>query len=143
MRELIGDNVPGRWSSTLTKAREYVALDALPRIRRRDGSGKVRPPSPKKMFAARVGLSERNVSRYFDVARAPLLIQQAFEKGKITLADASRVIHLPADRQKAIVEAITKGEEPGKAVKSQLRANPVAKTASSGDTERCSRTGGI
>jgi ParB-like chromosome segregation protein Spo0J len=69
-----------------------------------------------------LGMCGRNVQRYLNVASAPPEIQQAFDAGRLSLVQASRVTGLEPKRRKQLVREIRNGTKPTEAVKRALPA---------------------
>lgn len=72
------------------------------------------------MLAERLGCTPRNVQRYLALVETPMPVQLAFEKGELSLVQASRVATLPTSKQQEIVDAIQSGERPDETVKRSL-----------------------
>jgi hypothetical protein len=73
-----------------------------------------------------MGLSGRNLRRYLAVLAAPAPVQEALERGALTLVQAARVAAQTKPVRKAIAQALEAGEEP-KGVLAARLARPVSK----------------
>jgi len=106
-----------RQMGRLAFARCYRRLTWLtPRKNRRaDLEGDLRD-----VIAAKLGGSGRNAERYLHVLDAPIEVQQAFDRGDVSLVQASRVSGLGPDVQERIATMIRDGEDPKKAITAYL-----------------------
>jgi len=66
-------------------------------------------------------MSGRNLDRYLNVLRTPREVQQAFERGKLPLAQVARVAHLDAAEQAKIAEELKAGDDPKSVLTSHLK----------------------
>jgi hypothetical protein len=59
-----------------------------------------------------IGMSGRNLQRYFSVLKTPAAVQEAFRGKQLRLEDAAKVATLQPDTQNEIAERIRRGESP-------------------------------
>jgi ParB family chromosome partitioning protein len=107
--ELIRDNIfGGRHLSPLARARPMARLMEL-ETELRGGPSSCTREEIKAAVGARMGLSERSVSRYLLALETPKAVQQAVDHGELSLVDAGRVAQLPSFTQQQVAECISKG----------------------------------
>ena len=116
-------NLQRRQLDTLLKAK--VALGHYDAVRGR----KTSQSSWKEINDARehvgklIGMSGRNLRRYWNALQAPLEVQQAFRRGQVRLVDAGRIGQLPDQEKKKIAAAIRGGADPRMTVHESLQKN--------------------
>ena len=69
-----------------------------------------------------IGMSGRNLQRYWLVLRTPQEVQDAFRAGKLPLVAAARVAGLPAADREMVARRIRGGEDPKEVVRESLPA---------------------
>jgi hypothetical protein len=74
----------------------------------------------KAEVARRLGLSPRNVNRYLLLLDAPAPVQQAFDRGDLSLTDAGKVALLDRPARADIVRRLQQGEKAGQVVAASL-----------------------
>jgi hypothetical protein len=86
----------------------------------------------RERVGAALGMGGRNVQRYMKLARAPLEVQHAFSKSKISLTIASRVCQLPPAAQESLARELRDGGDPAIVVKRYLEQ--PSRPAAAGNT---------
>jgi ParB-like chromosome segregation protein Spo0J len=129
---LISDNLLRRQATGLTLARgirELVKLqERCPNWRSRDRM--------KADIGKRLGdINTREVNRYLRVLDAPTEVQEAFDRGKLSLDKAGKVVSLD-DRQKQQIAARIKSGEDARAVVNEYLARPTGRHKMAGDAFR-------
>lgn len=125
-RLLITDNTVRRQMATLDVARAEIRLYEI-EYKKKYGyvpSDPLRNEKLRARIGRIVGMSGRNLNRYFNVLESPPEILAACLKGRIRLVDASRVVTLPPDRQKEFAARLAGGECPKVLVASFFRPRP-------------------
>ena len=69
-------------------------------------------PEARDRVGKAMGMSGRNLDRYFNVLRAPQAVQDAVDRGRLPLVLGSRVAGLPADTQQQIARQINSMTDP-------------------------------
>ena len=108
----INSNLLRRQLSPLGKARAIRRLLEIPKGR----VNYLQRAELKEKLARRLDMTPRNVNRYLAVIEAPVPVQVAFDRGKLSLVIAGRVGSLSRPDQTAIAERITAGEPPSSVV---------------------------
>jgi ParB family chromosome partitioning protein len=119
--ELICDNLYRRHLSPLARAR---AIARRMEIEQDSRSGGPRSFGIEEIIAAvasRLKLSVRSARRYLLALQAPAVVQQAFDKGDVTLIDAGKVAQLDKWDQEKLAKRIEAGEEAAQVVREVLR----------------------
>jgi ParB-like chromosome segregation protein Spo0J len=119
-QRLIEDNLARRQLDRLDQIRCYRRLNDLarptPEARRRSHQlGRVRDT-----VGNRLGMFGRTLERYLRVLDAPREVQEAFQAGRISLVQASRVAGLPNEVQEQLVDDLRGGVDPKQAVAARL-----------------------
>jgi ParB-like chromosome segregation protein Spo0J len=115
-REFLVDNVYRRHLDKLGLARVTLRLIQLRRAhpeRRLQGAEE---EEARDEIGKVIGMSGRNLQRYWNVLRSPREIQEAFRAGQLTLVQAARVAGLSTAEQSEIADAIRAGATPRQAV---------------------------
>jgi ParB-like chromosome segregation protein Spo0J len=111
-QRLITDNLLRRQLTPLGKVRCYVELmQNLTQSRHDSEAGELRDHLGEILQQ-----SGRNVSRYLAVARLAMPIQEAFDRGELTLVQAARIATLRSEVQEQIATAIGGGVSAKEAV---------------------------
>jgi ParB/RepB/Spo0J family partition protein len=74
----------------------------------------------KRCIADQLGMTDRNVNRYLLVLKTPMVVQEAFDRGELTLTIAGRVALLYRHEQAGIAKRIADGESAKHVVKEAL-----------------------
>lgn len=93
-----------------------------------EARGESLPGGLRNFLRPRVGKSGRTIDRYRLALRAPVEIQQALERGEISLVQAGKVAGLPAADQKQIAKEIRRGQRPRDVVSGWLNKTPKEKS---------------
>ena len=110
---LVRDNVERRQMSKLHRARLTLTLENLgPEKIRRHGLSE----DERNRVGAILQMSGRNLSRWVLVLSTPIEVQDAVDRGQLTLAQAGQVANLPKEEQATIAWAIREGTPPADAV---------------------------
>lgn len=121
--ELIRDNLLRRFLPGLARAK------CIKRCMELESGGKLNNKKTEEMkskIAAQLHISPRNLNRYLLALEAPTIIQQAFDRGNITLINAGKVALLAKTDKKTqqeIVRRIEAGES-AKAVVAEYLGKP-------------------
>ena len=121
----ITDNLHRRHLSPLGKAMCFKRLIELESGSRAGGLFDKQADRLKEVIAERMGLSPRSVSRCLLIRKCPVAVQQAFDRGDLTLTEAGKVALMPPRAQDEVGRRITAGEKP-KAVLSEKLDAPLA-----------------
>lgn len=78
-----------------------------------------------------IGMSGRNLNRYFRVLRTPLEVQNAFRVGELPLVVAEKVADLDERDQKTVAKRIRAGEDPRELIREYLPQSKSEKKADS------------
>jgi hypothetical protein len=119
-QRLIEDNLVGRKLDRLEQVRCYRRLHEMapqtPEGRRRSHQlGRLRD-----LIGARLGMSGRTLERYVRVLDTPREVQDAFQAGRLSLVNASRVAGLPPEAQEQLAADLRAGVNPKQAVAARL-----------------------
>lgn len=117
---LIRDNFLRRQSTPLGKARCIQGLIEIESGRDTRNVGWREFSRLKKSIAEQLGMTDRNVGRYILLLKAPMEVQEAFDRGELTLTDAGRVGLLNPRAQQLVGERIADGESAKEVVKEAL-----------------------
>ena len=115
-QEFIDDNLDRRQLSSLGRARAMRRLLEIERGRDPGDLNDREEREARDRVGKQLGMCGRNAQRYLNVLRAPLVVQQAFDVGKISLVLAEKVATLPDDVQRMIGNKIQAGGDPKKVV---------------------------
>jgi hypothetical protein len=123
----IDDNYTRQQLTPLRKARclqRKLESRERTQVSRFDGQQRERL---KTDIGKEMGLTLRTVNRYLLLLTAPQLIQDAFDRGELSMVVAGKVAGMSRTRQAEIVRRIEAGEETKKVVKEHLdRPEPVS-----------------
>jgi ParB/RepB/Spo0J family partition protein len=123
---LIGDNLVRRHLSPLARARCIKRkIEIESQIGNGNDSGS-RKERIKTEIAKQLGQSKRTVNRYLLALNAPLVVQQAFDRGEITLVTAGKVAQLPFMDHSEITKRVQNGEKLADVVNEILHGSKVA-----------------
>jgi ParB/RepB/Spo0J family partition protein len=111
---LLEDDLTRRQLHPLDQAGHLLRLKQLT-TRKGQLSG-AEKESLRDQLGKRLGMSGRNLDRYFQILRAPFAVQQAFRRGRISLVLAARVAMFPIKIQQDIAQQIEAGEDPRKVI---------------------------
>ncbi|MCC6421223.1 MAG: ParB N-terminal domain-containing protein [Gemmataceae bacterium] len=120
---LIEDNLHRRQHSALDRVRSYVRIHELERDKQLAALDYEERGKFRDHVARRLGISGRNLDRYLAVPGLPMLLQKAFDDGRLSLVEAARVATIPAEAQEQIAAAIEAGNPPREAVSRHLPHN--------------------
>lgn len=104
----------------LLQARTALRLFELEKKRSR---GELRPwdeGEARDRVGKTIGMSGRNLNRYFRLLKTPVEVQNAHRKGKLQLVVAEKVADLDAKTQQKVAERIRDGEDPKRVVSEYL-----------------------
>ena len=118
-RHLIADNLRRRHLSPLAKARCIQALHEIRRAERNPLSPEV-IGDQREVMSEELGMTPRNANRYQAALRTPSEVQNAFDRGEISLELAAKVDTLSAEQQGQITERIVGGEKPRTVIEAVL-----------------------
>ena len=123
---LITDNTVRRQMATLDLALAEIRLYEIEHKKKRGyvPSNPLRDEKLRARIGRIVGMSGRNLNRYFNVLRVAPEIQAAFQGGRLKLVDASRVVTLPPEAQARFAARLTSGECPKAVLASLFRPRP-------------------
>jgi hypothetical protein len=76
----------------------------------------------KEQVGQQLGMTTRNVNRYLLVLEGPIKVQEAFDRGELTLVNAGKVAMLSAQDQCDIARRIRDGEKAKAVVDEYLRS---------------------
>jgi ParB family chromosome partitioning protein len=120
LARLIGDNLNRRHLSPLARARSICRLCEVLKRQADDDSGRFSEAAVRRKIAEQLGVSDKTVLRYLNVVRTPMEVQQAFDRGDLSLVVAGRVALLPGFDQDKLAERIRRGEAAKDVVKKYL-----------------------
>jgi ParB family chromosome partitioning protein len=120
LQHLLADNLMRHDLTPLEKARAYLKLREQLNGRAAPGGG-----DKRDLLAEIFGCSGRTLDRYARVLDAPREVQDAVDRGHLSLIVANRIAGLPAKERDAIAKAIAAGEDP----KTLLAQAPAPKSA--------------
>jgi ParB-like chromosome segregation protein Spo0J len=129
---IIRDNLVRRQLSPLGQARALLKLKEANGRQPGRGLTDSEAAELRDQIGERLSMSGRNAGRYLAILRTPRAVQDAFERGKLSLTLAARVATLTRSNQKAIADALEADQEanPGSIVTTHLDARlPAGKTA--------------
>ena len=115
-QEFIDDNLDRRQLSPLGRARAMRRLLEIEKGRDPGDLNDREEREARDRVGKQLGMCGRNAQRYLNVLRAPLVVQQAFDVGKISLVLAEKVATLPDDVQRMIGNKIQAGRDPKKLI---------------------------
>jgi ParB family chromosome partitioning protein len=122
----LGDNLHRRHLSPLARARCVRRLLELDAGRATRSFTDRQREQLKTAIGRRLGLSLRSVNRYLAVLDAPAEVQQALERGRLTLIAAGQAAHLGLLAKQELVRRLRAGEVPRKALAAVKRDAPAA-----------------
>ncbi len=125
-RILLEDNQNRKQLDPLTRAQVALRLLEIERDRPRRRRAPDEEAEARDRVGNAIGMSGRNLARYWKVLQTPLEVQHALRDGKLTLANAGRVAALAKPKQTKIAEAIRGGQEPSIAVSKYLKSDRPA-----------------
>ena len=105
-------NLHRRHLDRLTRARITLRLYELELGRERGDFDEDQAADARDRVGQTIGMSGRNLERYWNVIRTPVPVQNAFRDGRLTLVAAAKVAKLDTRQQQRIARRIKKGEEP-------------------------------
>lgn len=115
-QHLINDNFVRRQLTPLGRARCIRRLMEIEEGRPSDRFGAGRRERLKARIASRMGLSTRTVSRYLLILETPASVQQAYDRGELSLVAAGQVALMREQAREEIAHRIECGEKPGSVV---------------------------
>jgi hypothetical protein len=132
------DNQNRRHQDVLTKARVALRLFEIERGRKR---GDIHPWDEREArdrVGKTIGMSGRNLSRYFRLLRTPIEVQNAYRRGEFPLVVAEKVADLSPCDQKTVADRIRAGENATKVIEEYI-PKPAAKPKDVSPLERLRR----
>lgn len=109
---LIGDNLLRRQLTPLGKARCIRSLVELESGRQERQFGWREKKRLKATVGEQLNLTVRSVNRYLALLTAPVEVQEAFDRGDVSLVVAGKVAGLKGSEQREIAQRIRSGETP-------------------------------
>jgi hypothetical protein len=106
---------------TLARARVALRQHELQKGTRRGGLLPSEEAGARERVGQEIGMSGRNLDRYFRVLKTPIEVQNAFRDSKLGLVDAGKVAGLGAHVQRLVAQRIAAGECPKAVVAGYLR----------------------
>ena len=131
----IADNLNRRQLSPLGKAACIKRLIELEAGGRNGGLSGRQADRLKEVVAERMGLSPRSVNRYLLILKCLVAVQQAFDRGDLTLTEAGKVALLSSSLQEEVVRRVAAGEKP-KIVLAEKLDVPLADHAARDEFDR-------
>lgn len=126
-RVFIEANVNRRQLDPLEKARAVLKLYESLRGRPVNTNNWSDVNDARDHVGKMIGMSGRNLQRYWHVLQAPHEVQEAFRRGEITLVEASRIGLLDVYVKNELAEEIRNGKDPREVVRRQLNTLPGQK----------------
>jgi len=118
---LIRDNLIRRHLTPLGKARCIRSLLELESGRQASSFGYQQRERLKETVGEQLSMTVRNVNRYLKILESPTEVQEAFDRGDVTLVDAGKVAGLVRNDQQEIARRIADGESAKSVIKEFLR----------------------
>jgi hypothetical protein len=109
--EFLIDNLDRRHDDVLARARAALRLIELQRTRRGDLSSP-EVEEARDQVGQEIGMSGRNLQRYWNVLRTPVEVQDAVSDRRLRLVDAEQVAWLDVADREEIARRIRDGEAP-------------------------------
>lgn len=125
----IDDNLNRRQLDPLAKARAALRLIEIERGTSVDRMSNQARGEARDRVGKAIGMSGRNLDRYFALLKAPTAIQNAFRSRQLRLVDAAKIARMRRRTQAEIVAAIESGEEPRNALARHASNPPRQKAA--------------
>jgi len=123
---LLEENLNRRQLSRLGQARLYCRLRELAKDQGRKEVGPLRD-----VLAKRFDVTGRTLERWVKVLDAPVEVQQAVDRGELSMTQGIQVAKLSLEKQQAIVKRLQAGEDPKGIVKDMApKATPKKNAAS-------------
>jgi hypothetical protein len=119
-RYYLEDNVNRRQLDRLAMARTGLRLFEIEKKRSKGSMADGKNDDARDRVAKILGVSGRNLSRYFSILRGSVEVQNAFRQGKLSLIAAGQVGLLSAKERERIAQQIRAGEDPKTVVQSYL-----------------------
>jgi ParB-like chromosome segregation protein Spo0J len=129
---IIADNLVRRQLTHLGQVRALLKLKEVNGRRPGRGLTDSEAAELRDQIGMRLSMSGRNAGRYLAILRTPRAVQDAFERGKLSLTLAARVATLSRPIQAQIADALEADQDadPGSIVTQHLDARlPAGKTA--------------
>jgi ParB-like chromosome segregation protein Spo0J len=124
-RAFLEANANRRQLSKLDRARVVLRLVEIEKKRPR---GRLRPDEAaeaRDRVGATIGMTGRNLGRYFRLLATPAEVQQAFEAGAVPQVVAETVADLTPKDQAALAAALRAGGDAGALISAAVQANQV------------------
>lgn len=109
--ELIGDNLFRRQMSPLARARAIKRMIEIKHGVRKDGLDLLSLGQLKQEIAEQLQMSKRNVNRHLNVLATPTSVQNAYDRGELTLVTTEKIAMLPKHNQEELAKRLKKGEK--------------------------------
>lgn len=135
-RCFLEDDGSRRHLDKLGRARRALRQYELERKRPRGGLRASEEGEARDRVGKAIGMSGRNLNRYFRVLKTPVEVQNAFRAGKLSLVVAEKVADLGAKQQQVVAERIRKGDA-AKAVVSEYLPRSDGRHRKVGDALAC------
>lgn len=110
----------------LLQARTVLRLFEIEKKRKRGELRSCDEGEARDRVGKTIGMSGRNLNRYFRVLKTSIEVQNAFRTGKLSLVVAEKAADLDDKTQRKVAERIRTGEDP-KTVITEYLPKPVAK----------------
>lgn len=109
-------NLTRKHLDRLDQARALRRLYEIEKDRKPGTLRKGEQREARDRVGAMIGMSGKNLERYWNVLKAPMEIQRAFQAGRIKLENAARIGLLRSDQQASLVRQLS-GAKDAKAIK--------------------------
>lgn len=106
------DDDQRRHDDPLTKARIALRKFEIERKRPRGGLRPWEKAEARDRVGEAIGMSGRNLQRYFSIVQGPPAVEKAYRSKQLTLVEAARIGCMPAKDQEHIAARIEAGETP-------------------------------
>ena len=126
-REFLEDNKDRRQLDALAKARVALRLFEIEQGKGRGKLSRCDDGEARDRVGRAIGMSGRNLQRYFLILKAPVDVQNAFRSQKLTLVEAGKVALLGNKDQEKVAARIQTGENPRAVLQDFLAPKPAHK----------------
>ena len=120
---VIKENLARRQLTPLGQARAVRKLYEAEKNRESDKLTGREAEQARDRVGDLVGMSGRNLNRYWRVLETPIAVQEALEQKAVSLKTAEKVADLPADVQQGIAKKIRHGRNPKEVIENYLGKN--------------------
>jgi ParB-like chromosome segregation protein Spo0J len=130
-REFLEDNYLRRQLDPIAKARVALRLIEIERNLKAGQALANEAGEIRDRIGRVIGMSGRNLARYWSLLKAPLEVQNAFREGRLRLILAARVSQLDIKVMEQVASRIRQGGDPNKVVAEFVTAPPRGPLGSS------------